>query len=451
MVYNFTEGKIIGKLIHFSIPIFFAMFLQALYGAVDLAIVGQFGDKADISAVSVGSQLIMTFILIVANLSIGATVMVGQKIGAGKREEAGQVVGNSIVIFMVIALIMTIATTFFSGTMSSAMSVPEEAFPKCVDYIRICGWGSVFFVAFNVFGGILRGVGDAKTPLIAVAISTVINVAGDLILVAGFHQGAAGAAIATCVSQAISIFLSLWLVSKKTLPFKLTRKAFKVHPALIRQILLMGAPVAIQGLLVNVSFLAIIAIVNQIGLLASAGIGITQRLVGFLMLVPNTFSQALATLVAQNVGAMQHDRARYGLKICIGFSLSISLVIAYFSFFHGNVLLGIFSSDPEVINAGWEYLKSYALDVLMTSFMFCFVGYFNGYGKTGFVMVQGIIGAVFVRVPLSYVFSKIEPVSLFKIGLATPISTLVQNLLCLAYLFWLNQKLNARSDSKLHL
>lgn len=440
MVYNFTEGKILNKLIPFAIPIFLAMFLQSLYGAVDLAIVGQFGDKADISAVSVGSQIIMTFIMIVANLSMGTAILVGQKIGAGKKAEAGKVIGCGILVFAVIAVFMTLTTTFFSEAMCSAMSVPQEAFSKCVDYIQICGWGSVFFVAFNIFGGILRGVGDARTPLIAVAISTVINIIGDLILVAGFNQGAAGTAIATCFSQAISVLIALWIVKRKPLPFTLSRKDIRFHSEYTKKTLLLGAPVAIQGLLVNIAFLAIITIVNQIGLLASAGVGITQRLVGFLMLVPSTFSQVLATLVAQNVGAQKYDRAQEGLKVCIGISLLISLIIAYLGFFHGDLLLGLFSSDQEVISAGWEYLKSYALDVLMTSFMFCFVGYFNGYGKTGFVMLQGIIGAVVIRVPLSFIFAQIQPVSLFTVGLATPISTLVQNILCIIYLVWLNKK-----------
>lgn len=295
--------------------------------------------------------------------------------------------------------------------------------------------GTVFIVAYNLLGSIFRGIGDSKTPLMTVAIACVLNIVGDLLLVAVFHMGAAGAAIATVFAQAVSVLVSLIVIKKQELPFTFTIKNIRAKAEYIKETLKLGAPIALQDVLVSFSFLAIISIVNGLGLTASAGVGVAEKVCAFLMLVPSTYMQSMSAFVAQNVGAEKPERAKKALWYGIASSLIAGVVMAYITFFHGNLLAGIFAKDAEVVLAAADYLKAYAIDCVLTSFLFCFIGYFNGLGSTTFVMIQGIIGAIGVRLPVSWVFSKIMPISLFRIGFATPISTVVQIVLCGIYFF----------------
>ncbi len=439
-VSNFTEGKILSPLIKFTIPILIALFLQTMYGAVDLLIVGQFSDAIQVSAVSTGSQLMSTITSMVTGLTMGITILIGQKLGEGKRKDAGDVVGSGISIFAVIAAILTIVIAVFSPTITKVMSVPTEAFDSTVSYLRISAMGSVFIVAYNVIGGVFRGLGDSKTPLTTVAIACVANIIGDLIFVGMFNMAATGAALATVLAQAISVILSLVLIQKRGLPFDFSLKSIKFHKKLTSQILKFGVPISLQGVLVNLSFLVIVSIGNSMGVVASAGMGVAQKLVGFIMLIPLSFSQSVSAFVAQNYGARKYDRAKKVLLYSVSASLCCGVIMFYLTFFHGNLLAQAFTKDDAVILACWDYLKSYGVDCLFTAIMFCMVGYFNGCGNTTFVMIQGIFGAFCVRIPVSFLMSKLEPVSLFKVGLATPASTFVQIILCIGFFMYLSKK-----------
>ena len=320
------------------------------------------------------------------------------------------------------------------------MNAPQEAYAQTVAYTRICCGGAVFIVAYNVLGSIFRGIGNSRVPLIAVAIAAVFNVFGDLLFVAGFHMGAAGAAYATVISQALSVILSFFIIRRMGLPFAFHFKMVRFNGKLIRKVVSLGIPIALQDLLVSISFLIIMSIVNGIGVVASAGVGVAERLCGFIMLVPSAFMQSMSAFVAQNYGAGKLDRAIRALFYGIGTSLACGIVLGYLAFFHGDSMSMVFSKDAQVVAASADYLKAYAIDCLFTAFLFCFIGFFNGIGKTKFVMVQGIIGAFCVRVPVSFFMSRIVPVSLFKIGLATPCSTFLQITLCFIFLLHLHKK-----------
>lgn len=440
---DFTTGPVFAPLIRFALPVLFALFLQALYGAVDLLVVGQFGGElADVyvSAVSTGSQVLNTLTITITGLAMGLTVFVGERIGAHQHEEAGRIIGCGIFLFGVIAAAVTVLMLLLASRITAVMRTPVEAFEATYAYITICSGGTVFIVAYNLLGSIFRGIGDSKTPLITVAIACVLNIFGDLLLVAVFHMGAAGAAIATVFAQAVSVLLSLLFIRRQPLPFRFSRKDIRPEGAYIRRILRLGAPVAFQDLLVSFSFLAIIAIVNSIGLMESAGVGVAEKVCAFLMLAPSAFMQSMSAFVAQNIGAGQPGRARKALEYGILTALAVGIVLGYVSFFHGDVLSSVFSQDEALLWYASDYLKAYAIDCLLTAFLFCFTGYFNGCGYTTFVMVQGIIGGVFVRIPVSYLMSRLEPVSLFRIGLATPISTAVQILLCALFFLRMSRK-----------
>ena len=251
---------------------------------------------------------------------------------------------------------------------------------------------------------------------------------------------AAGAALATVFAQAISVILSLLVIMRRKLPFTFRKEQLRFDRPLTAGILRLGVPIALQDVLVGVSFLVILAIVNSLGLLQSAGMGIAEKVCAFVMLLPSAFSQSVSAFVAQNTGAGKPERAKKALRCGVIVSLCISVFVFYFNFFHGDLLAGIFANDRAVILEAADYLKAYAIDCLLTSFLFCFVGYFSGLGKTVFVMAQGILGAFGVRIPVSFAMSRLPNVRLFYIGLATPCSTVVQVILCLAYYAHLSRR-----------
>lgn len=441
---NFTQGRILLPLMRFALPVMFAMFLQAMYGAVDLFVVGKFATPEDVSAVSTGSMIMMTLANIMTSMAMGTTIYFGQQIGMGKTKKGGEIIGASIALFVTLGLVMSILIPIFSTGIASIMQAPADAFDKTVAYCRICGGGMIAIVAYNLIGAIFRGMGDSKTPLMAVGIACVANIVGDLVLIAGFGLGASGAAIATVGAQVISVLCSVLIVSRRKLGFEFRRSMIRFNKEIIGHVLRLGIPIALQDFLVGISFLVIQAIVNTLGVTASAGVGVAEKVCGFIMLVPAAFMQSISAFVAQNVGAGKMDRAYKALRGAIMVSFVFGISMFAVGFFKGSLLTGLFAKDQSVILAGAEYLKSYAIDCLFTCFLFCFIGFYNGCGNTSFVMAQGIIGAFAVRIPVCFLMSKWEPVTLFHIGLATPCSTVAQILLCFGFLFLLSRKKKAQ-------
>ena len=449
MKHDFTTGGIAGPLIRFAIPVLAALFLQAMYGAVDLLVVGQFADKADVSAVATGAHIMMTLTNLVASLAMGATILLGQQIGEGKAKQGGATIGACIALFGTIGVALTVLTVPGAGLLASIMQAP--AFELTTAYVRICGAGMLVIIAYNLIGSVFRGIGDSMTPLITVFIACVVNIGGDLLLVAGFHMGAAGAAIATVAAQAVSVIISLLLIRRRELPFQLAREHIAFNRPLMGRVIHLGLPIAMSDLLVSISFLVIQAIVNSLGVVASAGVGVAEKVCAFIMLVPSAFSQAMSAFVAQNAGARKYNRAVKALYTGVGLSLAVGAVMAWLSIWHGQMLGGIFSNDREVVIASADYLKAYGIDCLLTPIFFCAIGFFNGLGETRFVMAQGIISAFCVRVPVSWLMSRRVPVSLFHIGLATPCSSMLQIVLCTWYLLSMkrNGKLKYRKENRL--
>lgn len=441
---DFTEGKILSPLLGFAMPVLLAMLLQAMYGAVDLLIVGQFGSAADVSAVATGGQVMQTITSVIVGLAMGTTILVGQKIGEKKPKEAGDIIGSGIVLFAVLGVVITILMLVFATPMCEVMKAPKEAFDKTVLYVKICSGGALFIVAYNVLASIFRGIGDSKTPLMTVLIACFINIGGDLLFVAVFHMAAAGAAIATVIAQTVSVVISLIVIRKKGMPFPFSRKNIKADRRLIKATVRMGLPIALQDGVVSISFLAITMIVNSLGVIASAGVGVAEKLCMFIMLVPSSFMQSMSAFVAQNIGAGKFDRAKRAMVYGMSASFAFGLVMFYAAFFHGDILSNVFTQDVEVIAASAQYLKAYGIDCLLTAFLFCFIGFFNGCGKTTFVLVQGIAGAFAVRITVSYMMSRILPVSLFRVGLGTPASSVMQIILCIIYFRIVNKSFSRR-------
>lgn len=425
-----TEGNVFKALIGFAIPVFASLFLQALYGGVDLLVTGQFAGTKDVSGVASGSMLLSMVTNIITGLSMGITILVGEKTGQKKPQEAGRAIGSGICMFITVGVIITVLLLIGAGKIAGLLHAPLEAFDETVMYIKICGAGSIFIVAYNVLSAIFRGIGDSRTPLITVVVACIINIIGDMLFVAGFNMGAAGAALATVIAQAVSVIVSLYIIKGRKLPFIIAREDVCFNGAIIRKELKLGVPVALQEFLVGTSFLVLQAIVNSFGVVASAGMGIAEKVCVFIMLVPSAYMQSMSAFTAQNMGAGNPARAKKALLCGMITAFAAGIIMGYAAFFHGDMLSSIFSKDAQVIQASHSYLKAYGIDCLLTAFLFCFIGYFNGCEKTLFVMIQGLIGAFCVRIPIAYAVSRMSSVTLFHIGLATPASSLVQIIMC---------------------
>lgn len=436
-----TQGNILGALLKFAVPVLFALFLQAMYGAADLIIVGKFAEVADQSGVATGSMFINIPTMTITSLAMGVTVYIANAIGAGDKKRAGKGIGNAICLFAAAAVLMTVIIVPNSDRLAILMDAPKESFKQTSDYIKICGAGIVFIIAYNVLGAIFRGIGDSKTPLLTVAAACVINILCDIIFVDGFHMGASGAALATIMAQAVSVVFSFVIIRKKELPFDFERKMIKFEPKVTGKILWVGIPIALQEILVSFSFLFIQVLVNSMGVVYSAAIGVGEKVCAFLMLVGSAYMQSMAAFVAQNNGAGLHNRSKKALLYGMMSAFAAGMCTAALSFFFGDRLAGLFSNDMGVIMAAHSYLKAYSIDCLLTAIFFCFVGYFNGCEKSIFVMMQGLIGAFCVRIPIAYLMSRLADATLFDIGLATPASSAVQVVMCVIAYFYFERKL----------
>ncbi len=427
---SMTEGKIGPALLSFAVPVLLSGFLQALYGAVDLFVVGRYDSSAAVSAVATGSQLMQTITGAVLGLSMGGTVLIGHAIGERDEEKAARAVGSLAGLFALVALICTGIMTAASGPVTGLLHTPPEAFVYAKQYIFICSAGIPFIVGYNAVSGIFRGIGDSKTPMYLVAAACMVNVALDFLLVGGFGMGAAGAAAATIAAQGISFLLSLVIIVKRGFPFPFGKRHFRPDPYSVRRILIVGTPLAVQDALVNVSFLIITVIVNTMGVIASAAVGVVERLIGFAMLPPSAFASAVATMTAQNMGAGKPERAFGALKRGIGYSLVFGVLVCIYAQLLPETLTGIFSSDPAVITAAAQYLRSYTIDCILVCFVFCINSYFSGSGKSVIAFAHSMVATFGVRIPLSYVISRLAEGTLYYMGLAAPAASLVSIVIC---------------------
>ena len=394
---DFTQGSILKKLTLFMIPVLGALILQAAYGAVDLLVVGRFGTTAGLSAVSTGSQVLNLITFVVTQFAMGITVLIARYIGEKKMNSIGALIGGATVVFAIISAIIFVFMITLASPISTLMQAPKEALGLTATYVRICGAGIFFIVAYNLLSAIFRGLGDSKSPL-------------------------------------------LMLLFKRKLPFKITKHDFKINPHCVRA-LKIGLPLALQECLTQISFLALCAFINRLGLEASSGYGVACKIVNFAMLVPSSLMQSMASFVAQNVGAGDEKRAKYAMFTGMGIGLIIGVVVFILVLFKGDLLTSIFTTEKAVILQGYAYLKGFALETIVTAILFSMVGYFNGHYQTVWVMVQGLIQTLLVRLPLSYYMSIQPHANLTNIGLAAPIATIVGIILNVCFYIYLSKKM----------
>ena len=436
---NLTSGSVLKNIVYFSLPYLLSYFLQTLYGMADLFIIGQFEGVAGTTAVSIGSQVMHMLTVMIVGLAMGTTVSIGQAIGANDKRRAANAIGNTVTLFAVVAAGMLAILLLLVNPILQVMSTPQEAVEGTRIYLTICFVGIPFIIAYNVISSIFRGLGDSKSPMYFIAIACVINIALDYLFMGAFHMGAAGAALGTTLSQAVSVVISLFMIRKKKMGIALKKQNLRPKRRVMGQILNIGVPVALQDGFIQVAFLVITIIANRRGLNQAAAVGIVEKIISFLFLVPSSMLSSVSALAAQNIGAGKHDRARetlhYALLIAGGFGIFIAILIQFIA----SPVVGVFTSDQTVIAFGSQYICGYIFDCFFAGIHFCFSGYFCAYGKSGISFFHNIVAILCVRIPGAYLTSKWFPQTLFPMGIATACGSLLSALICVAAFVWLKQ------------
>ncbi|MFR1708626.1 MAG: MATE family efflux transporter [Clostridium sp.] len=431
---NLTEGNIYRTLILFAIPFIMANFIQALYGAIDMAVVGWFSNAAGISAVSIGTQIMQIVNSLISGLAIGGTILIGQYWGGRKEKDTVETISTMLTLFCIFAVIFTLIMFLVATPILRVLKTPSEAFLSAKQYVLICSCGIVFIFGYNSLSSMLRGLGDSKSPLIFISIACITNIVLDLIFVGVFKLGASGAALATIIAQGVSMGSAIIYLTRREFIFKFKLSNFKIYKNKAYQIFKLGLPVSLQETLLNVSFLFIAAIVNNLGVITSAAVGIAGKFEAFAMLPASAFSGAISSIAAQNIGANKPERAKKSLNISVGLAFICSLVFFAWAQIFPTSIMTIFKADKEVALAGAQYLKSFSFDFMLVAFGFSINGFLNGCGCTTFAMINGIAASMLIRVPLAYVLSKVIPESLIGIGAAAPIATFISVIISIVYI-----------------
>ena len=428
---DLTQGSLFGKMMQFAVPYLIASFLQTFYGMADLFIAGQFNGAATVSAVAVGSQVMHMLTVVIVGLAMGTTVCISRSIGAGSQRQAAGFIGNSAALFTGFAAVLTMVLLVFTNGILRILAVPPEALEQAKYYLVICFIGVPFITAYNVISSIFRGLGDTKSPMIFVAIAGLINVGFDYLLIGPLGMGAAGAAIATVGSQAVSVFLALIFLIKGNSTLSVQKSDFVPNGQYMGQLLGIGVPVAFQEGLIQVSFLVITAIANSRGVDVAAAVGIVEKIISFLFLVPSSMLSTVSAVTAQNAGAGKNERGRLALRYGITVCVVVGAVIFVVCQFASESIVSVFvRNEPDVIRLGGQYLRSYSLDCAIAGIQFCFSGYFSAYGKSLYSFFHNITSIVLVRIPGAYLASIFFPQTLYPMGLAAPMGSLLSSVIC---------------------
>ena len=428
---NLTSGSVWKTIFYFALPYLLSYFLQTLYGMADLFIIGQFDGVSSITAVSNGSQVMHMLTVILVGLAMGATVTIARAVGAGRKDRAAAAVGNTITLFLLVSLVLTAVLLLLVRQMTGWIGVPAEAVEETVQYLTICFIGIPFITAYNIISSIFRGLGDSKSPMYFIAVACVANIVLDYVLIGPLDMGPAGAALGTTLSQTLSVVIALWAIRKTDAGIRLQKTDFMLQRPVLGQILKIGVPVAVQDGCIQVAFILITVIANHRGLDDAAAVGIVEKLISGLFLVPSSMLATVSALSAQNLGAGKQKRASDVLWCAVFLTVSYGLLVAVAIQASALRVLGLFTTDAMVILLGSQYLKGYIWDCMIAGVHFSFSGYFAACGKSYIGFIHNILAIVLIRVPGSWLASRYFPDTLFPMGLAAPAGSFLSVLICL--------------------
>lgn len=437
---NLTTGSVLKTLLGFSLPFLLSYFLQTLYGMADLFIIGQFNGVESTTAVSIGSQVMHMLTVMIVGLAMGATVMIGQAVGAGEKEKASRAVGNTATLFFVLSLAATAILLAAVQGIVNVMSTPKEAVAGTTAYLTICFLGIPFITAYNIISSIFRGMGDSKSPMYFVAVACAVNIGLDYLFIGVLGLGAAGAALGTTLSQTVSVLIAFLVIRKRRTGLTLTKKVFRPHRETMGRILRIGIPISMQDGFIQISFIVITIIANRRGLSDAAAVGIVEKIIGILFLVPSSMLQSVSALAAQNVGAGKHDRARRTLFYAAALSFLWGMLAVALMQWDAERFVGLFAEDAAVLRLGGQYMRGYVWDAALAGIHFCFSGYFCAYGLSGISFIHNSISIVCVRIPFAYLASRYFADTLFPMGLASTAGSGISVLICIGVFIWLERK-----------
>ena len=437
---NYTEGSVPKSILRFSLPYLLSYFLQTLYGMADLFIIGQYENVAGTTAVSIGSQVMHMLTVMIVGLAMGSTVTIAQAVGGRDRRRMVENIGNTTALFMGLSVVLTAVLLACVGPIVGVMSTPAEAVAGARRYLTVCFLGIPFITAYNIISSIFRGMGDSKSPMLFIAVACVCNIALDYLFMGALRMGPVGAALGTTLSQGISVAFSLSMIYRRRREMQLQRGDFRPKRPVMGQILKIGVPVALQDGLIQVAFILITIIANRRGLTDAAAVGIVEKIISFLFLVPSSMLSTVSALGAQNIGAGKPQRALSTLKYAVGIALGFGLVMGVAVQWIAEGMVGLFTADAAATAAGGQYLRGYIWDCALAGVHFSCSGYFCACGRSEFSFLHNIVAVALVRVPGAYLASRLFPETLFPMGLATALGSLVSVLVCVGLLMWMRRK-----------
>ena len=445
---NLTSGSVFKNIVIFSLPYLLSYFLQTLYGLADLFIIGQFEGVASTTAVSVGSQVMHMLTVMIVGLAMGSTVSIGQAVGARDRKRAALAIGNTATLFMTLSVVLTVVLLILVRQIVAVISTPAEAVEGTVAYLTICFIGIPLITAYNIISSVFRGMGDSKSPMYFIAVACAANIALDYLFMGALKMGPAGAALGTTLAQAISVAVSLVMVLRQKTGIALRREDLKPSRDMMGQLLSIGVPIAIQDGLIQVAFIIITIIANRRGLTDAASVGIVEKFISFVFLVPSSMLSTVSALGAQNIGAGKPERARLTLRYAAMIACSFGIAVVILTLFIAEPLVGLFTPDAAVAAAGGQYLRGYIWDSFFAGVQFSFSGYFCACGKSGISFLHNSLSILLVRVPGAYLASKYFPQTLLPMGLANAAGSLFSILVCvIAYAILTRREKRAQEAS----
>ena len=450
---NLTTGSVFKNILFFSLPYLLSYFLQTLYGMADLFIIGQFEGVASTTAVSIGSQVMHMLTVMIVGLAMGSTVSIGQAVGAGDRKKAASGIGNTVTLFMCLSVVLTVALLVFVRPVVTIMSTPEAAVPGTVEYLTICFIGIPFITAYNIISSIFRGLGDSKSPMCFIAVACVANIALDYLFMGALHLGPSGAALGTTLSQAVSVIIALVVIRRHSGALAVKKSDFQPARPVMAKLLRIGVPIAMQDGLIQIAFIIITVIANRRGLNDAAAVGIVEKIISFLFLVPSSMLSTVSALGAQNIGAGKPERARLTLRYAAFVAICFGTCMVILMQFAAEPVVSLFtdsaqSDGAEVIRLGGQYMRGYVWDCIFAGVHFSFSGYFCACGRSGLSFLHNISAILLVRVPGVYLTSLFFPDSLFPMGLATSMGSLLSVIICvIAYTAILSGKKSSFSGN----
>jgi len=394
---DLTHGNIVRQILIIAFPILFAQVFQSLYNSVDSIVVGNFVGTTALAAVTACSDIARLLVGFFTGMSVGFGVLFSQHFGAKDYKNLHDAIHTALLFSIILGAAMAVAGIFLTPLLLELVKCPQDVYPEALQYLRIYLIGVFFTSVYNIASGVLRAVGDSRTPLYYLAAACGLNIVLDLLLVAVFHMGVRGVAIATIFSQCMAVFLIFRNMLTTKDVYKVSLDELRLDKIILRKVLKLGLPAAVQNSLITFSNLFIQRYINSFGASAMAGIGAAKKVDKYVSTVAGAIGLATAVFVAQNVGARKFDRVRKGILSTMAISLTGIALVGLPAYFFAPWLIRIFTSDAESIQFGEAMIRTIVPFYYAQALHRIFSNTVRGYGHSGIAMITTAVGMILCR------------------------------------------------------